>query len=301
MKPAPSPTDSPRSAPAPLDKHAADLVLCSRYNVDFRVRSQILLEASSVRHTMLPSLQSNKGHKNAPVLEVDEESDTLETLLRICYPIRNPSLDDMSLRDLEAGLLAAVKYDMELPVSMFVSELLRRAEDAPIAIWALACKTGQEDLACKMAERTLALESLACDPAADLAGVTAGQYYRLREFWRLRGKVDKKFRFCEGPHSNELVGPVQPPISLPATQWDLGIRSSDGVVYNVHESVICMISSKLQSKIRALRPRNESDPLPGQKKKSESNKKSSKNGYVRGISEMKLMPFADLSAEPTPP
>ncbi|KAI0330917.1 hypothetical protein GY45DRAFT_681407 [Cubamyces sp. BRFM 1775] len=228
-----------------------------RDGLDFRVRSQIVIEASPVMDAQLSNLQSSTpGGDLAHTLDIAEDSSTLELLLRLCYPIANPPLNDISVEDLEIVLRAALKYDMELPVAMLAEELMRRAKHVPLSIWSVACRAGQEGVARRAAEHMLALASLDLKSFDNLTGITAGQLYRLREFRRLQGAVDESFRFGVLPRTDTANGPTFPPpytFALPgsAPTPDLTLQSSDEHTYSAHRNVICMISTILCRRINA--------------------------------------------------
>ncbi|EIW58214.1 uncharacterized protein TRAVEDRAFT_124691, partial [Trametes versicolor FP-101664 SS1] len=137
-----------RFAPHPFDKPCADIVLRTCDRVDFRVRRHILIEASPVFDSMflLPQPQADAESPHAPIVDLAEDSGTIETLLRICYPIRNPPLGQ-PLDAIETMLRAAMKYEMESPVSVLTDHLLTLAERMPLAVWAVACRLHLEDVA----------------------------------------------------------------------------------------------------------------------------------------------------------
>ena len=183
----------PRVASAPFDKPSADLIIRSADRVDFRVRSPILLEASPIFEDMfsLPRPPENTYMSDdRPVVDVAESSHTLDILLRMCYPIdRAPT---RTIDDMEKALVAAIKYDMALPIATLSKELLAAANDRPLRVWAAACRLGLEEHARKAAEGLRTAKSLSpkVDPLylfslGDVSGITAGHYFRLCEFCRV--------------------------------------------------------------------------------------------------------------------
>ncbi|KAJ8489321.1 hypothetical protein ONZ51_g2984 [Trametes cubensis] len=250
--PSPIPDDT-SLAPHPFNKATADLVLRSRNGLNFRVRSQIIIEASPILDTKLSDLQrSIQCGGSAPILDIVADSSTLELLLRLCYPIVNPPLNDLSLDRLETTLRAAFEYEMELPVQVLVEELLRR--DAML-VWCVACRNDQEDVARRAAKHMVALASLDLKSCDDLTGISAGRLYRLRKFVRLRGAVDESFRFgrLSGPDTTNGLAPPTYTFVLPesASPPDVILQSSDGCAYNAHQDVLCTISTVLCSQISA--------------------------------------------------
>ena len=141
-----------RDAAAPFDKPSADLILRSSDLVDFRVKKAILAEASSVLEDMfhLPSPPGPQRRSNPrspsdgeapgrglPVVELTEDSQILEGLLRLCYP----ACHETPLQELDEayGLLeAAKKYAMDGALDFLGQRLLTFAEASPAQVFALA-------------------------------------------------------------------------------------------------------------------------------------------------------------------
>ncbi|KAI0369217.1 hypothetical protein BV20DRAFT_904633, partial [Pilatotrama ljubarskyi] len=178
-------------APYPFDKPAADIILRSSDLVEFRVRSHILIEASPVFESMLslpqpPSMagsESISGSDLQPTVDLAEDGETLETLLRICYPIANPTLD-RPLDELETVLRAAIKYDMDFPTIVLSDRLLALASRSPLEVWAVAVRLRLETVARGAAEALLSVASPDYESLGSMAGICAGDYFRLRKFHR---------------------------------------------------------------------------------------------------------------------
>ncbi|KAI8996536.1 hypothetical protein BD414DRAFT_478322 [Trametes punicea] len=211
---------------APFNQPSADIVLRTADDVEFRVHSQILTQASPVFSTMfsLPQPQGSEAASNStptgsdsaqsgasatppvpvPVVDVSEDSATLDLLLRILYPISKPAMEDAAT--LVPVLQAAQKYEMEWPVQIMSERLRAIMPDAPLQVWAAACRAGLEDVA---REASLALkmslipaptlqklfysalvltevsprpEALACvDDLENMDGISAADYFRLKQ------------------------------------------------------------------------------------------------------------------------
>ena len=87
----------PTFAQAPFDNPAGDATLQTVDGVHFLVRTQILLEASSgVFADMLREAKTENAENDTPIITISEESDVLDPLLRLAYPIRDPVLDDLT-------------------------------------------------------------------------------------------------------------------------------------------------------------------------------------------------------------
>ncbi|KAI0713547.1 hypothetical protein C8Q76DRAFT_568430, partial [Earliella scabrosa] len=249
------------TASFPFDKPGADLILRSSDRVDFRVRSHILLEASSFFETMLSLPQPPSGPSQTderPIIELAEDSVVLEALLRICYPIEKED-SHRTLAEVEPILRAALKYDMALPIGVLKKELVSAVAGAPVQTWAVACRLGLESVARLAADTTLAITSLDVSPD-DLAGISAGDYFRLREFHRLGGQVESGFRPLDppsAPRSSSPHSPVSPHDFLYDMPFpDLICRSSDGREYQCHRGVLSVASPVLHEQIKAMTPRD---------------------------------------------
>ncbi|KZT69333.1 hypothetical protein DAEQUDRAFT_273983 [Daedalea quercina L-15889] len=113
-----SSTTPPTRYEHPFHKASADVVLRSSDGDDFRVHRLILSEASSVFEGMFslpqptdaPVEHATEG-KDTPVVEVPENSRTLDRLLRHCYPMSRPALND--LKEVVSLLEALKKYEMD--------------------------------------------------------------------------------------------------------------------------------------------------------------------------------------------
>ena len=108
-------------APAPFDHAKADIVLRSSDNVDFRVFKLFLSLASPFFETLfdIPQPAEEDGDQEVKdglaVVPVTEDSKTLDSLLRFCYPCTladDPKLD--VLQDAMEVLEAARKYSLDV-------------------------------------------------------------------------------------------------------------------------------------------------------------------------------------------
>ncbi|KAG1812918.1 uncharacterized protein BJ212DRAFT_439727 [Suillus subaureus] len=107
-------------ASSPFDHPKADIILRSSDGVDFRVFKLFLTLASPFFETMFELPQPAAGtnddsNDDLPVISVQEDSKTLDTFLRFCYPstlAEDPSLE--SLKDIKAILGVARKYSLNL-------------------------------------------------------------------------------------------------------------------------------------------------------------------------------------------
>ncbi|KAI0730813.1 hypothetical protein C8Q76DRAFT_716284 [Earliella scabrosa] len=170
--------------------------------------------------------------------------------MRICYPIVKPK--SRAFKDIEPILQAALKYEMELPVATLSDELLSYAPQFPLTVWAVACRTGLEEVARRAAELMLPLATLDIPSLEDMDGIHAGHVFRLHEFHRLRGKVDFAFKLLSPPLSDVHPAEDDAPAHGPVTNVpnpDVILTSSDEVEFPVHRGVISVASPLLQAKV----------------------------------------------------
>lgn len=247
-----SPKLKPTNAAHPFDKPDADIVLRSSDLVDFRVRRRILFEASPVFESILSIPQPTSCDTTPPVVEVVEESTTLDILLRICYPIVKPT-SQWSLKDSARALNGARKYDMELPIALLTNELVAAASHSPMQVWAIACRTGLEELAIHAAKATLVIPQLDFASFGRMEDISAGDYFRLLQFHRANGIVDQpNFRLLTPP-SPSPDAPAKSPMCHPVVRnVDMICRSSDGVDLEVNKSLLSAGSAMMTEKIDGL-------------------------------------------------
>lgn len=242
---------TPRTAPHPFDNPSADVVIRSCDLVEFRVRSHILIEASPGLRTMLahpppPQQPWLRKQTSSPVLELPEDGQTIETLLRICYPIVHPE-SYASPGEVESALRAAMKYEMELPTKVLADYVESTiVPDSPPQAWAIACRLGLEDFARHAAQESLRSPYIDFTGLGSMEGITAGQYYRLMEYRRNHGNVDGDFLLLKPALSSEEQDDVgAPPDSPPSPPSfpdmpgaNLICRSSDGVEFRVRKDLL---------------------------------------------------------------
>ncbi|KAI0766635.1 hypothetical protein BD413DRAFT_148482 [Trametes elegans] len=253
------PRSESRLAPAPFNKSNADLILRSSDRVEFRVWSRILLEASPVFETMLspsqPPSHAPARIPEVPLVDLPEDGNIVEELLRLCYPLAKPE----GLRppdEIEPVLRAALKYDLELPIQILKQGLRANVECASLSVWAVACRLRFEDVAREAAasdhmrvEKDFPLEFWP-------SGISAGDYFRLLEYLRL-GELKSSMHFLSGPsqppvaaeqpageseEKSSLISPIFPQMSRP----DLVCRTSDGAEFRTERRLLsCMFPTLL--------------------------------------------------------
>ncbi len=138
----------------------ADVVLSSRDGILFRVPSMTLKMTSAWFRTMFTLPQGSPPAPTTPtdteIIGLDEDSSTLEPLLRMICGLEIPTLDTWDA--VQPVLYAAEKYDMPGPASI-VRALLRTPTfaDAPLRLYAAACHFGWVEDARAASTRSLTL------------------------------------------------------------------------------------------------------------------------------------------------
>ncbi|TFK80481.1 hypothetical protein K466DRAFT_591822 [Polyporus arcularius HHB13444] len=156
---------------------------------------------------------------------------------------------------------------MSLPVAILTKDLRAAASDAPLSVWAAACRIGVESVAHHAASLALRLKlDLTSHKLDFLEGVSAADYFRLRQFHRLRGihrlrgKVDDTFRLLTPPLVDDPRRPTEAVLStlppreiLPDMPYpDLICRTSDDVNFKVHRAILSVASPVLYSRIKGV-------------------------------------------------
>ncbi|KAI0919033.1 hypothetical protein AcV5_002054 [Taiwanofungus camphoratus] len=128
-------------AASPFNRNDADMILRSSDEVDFRTHRVIISFTSD-------SLFTTPGFVNTPmddqdglaVFTLSEDAQTLDQLLRICYPTVDPVLD--KTEDIEAVLVAAVKYQIEVAQVFYAKALMnpKILQCDPFSVYAITCR-----------------------------------------------------------------------------------------------------------------------------------------------------------------
>ncbi len=152
------------TASAPFDNLTADLVVRTSDHTQFHVVKAILSVASPVFADMFrvaanlpPETVSPCDYiDGVPVVEVTEDRKTIDTILRLCYPVNNPILSDTDIDTIVRVYDAGKKYEIEVTQNWSTSSLKDRAREdvSSFTIFLIAYQLGLEDLA-KFAARQL--------------------------------------------------------------------------------------------------------------------------------------------------
>ncbi|KAH9951143.1 hypothetical protein B0H21DRAFT_818628 [Amylocystis lapponica] len=179
------------NATAPFNKPNADAIIRSSDNVDFRVHKLILAEASpifeatfSIPQPLVPG--PSDVEEGLSVMTVSEDSKTLDTLLRMCYPSTlDPEMD--GLDQIRLILCAADKYEMEKAraqcIKLLMSEKILHKD--PFDVFTLAYHLRLKEETLKAARATLALVELPISsPPIGLESMPATVLFALMNYRR---------------------------------------------------------------------------------------------------------------------
>ncbi|CCM05812.1 uncharacterized protein FIBRA_08046 [Fibroporia radiculosa] len=192
-----------------------------------------------------------------PLIRVDEDSRTLDSLLRLCYPVDDPTLVKFS--DIAPALKAATKYEMYEAQSLLKSASLSNDDkESLLCVYALACTLNFEDLAHRAALKYPQSQEAYYTPEMDQ--ITSGAYFRFLQFLSRRpiqptGNSHPRF------HRQSLC---RPPVCIPNVEdesWRthldafrcastidrIILRSSDLVEFCLYKPILFLASAHFQS------------------------------------------------------
>ncbi|KAI0731137.1 hypothetical protein C8Q76DRAFT_717733 [Earliella scabrosa] len=253
-------------AQPPFNNPAGDFVIRSRDGVHFRIRSDILAEASPVLVNTFRITQQHAGDSSQsvidakPVIPMSEDSETLDPLLRLAYPTADPVFS--SLRDVRLVLEAAIKYQMEEAIALLKKTLRLHIKDQPLRVWAIACLLRLDEEA-KAAAAAMLESGIPVEPPKELRKITAGDVYRLAVFHEKRGDVPESFCFWDPDPASIADAHTQEKkasrysrtraITYCARPYgDIICRSSDGSDFVSHRIILTMASPVLADQIARL-------------------------------------------------
>ncbi|KDQ32551.1 hypothetical protein PLEOSDRAFT_1023398, partial [Pleurotus ostreatus PC15] len=141
-------------ASSPFDDPDADIILQSSNNVNFHVYSVILKLASPIFRDMFsipqPATQATK-----PTIKMEEDSTTLDMMLRLCYPGPDPLVTEY--KQVTSILRVAEKYDLDGVVEKMGRDYpqVLRVENSPVEAFAMACRYRWKEVAISAAKASL--------------------------------------------------------------------------------------------------------------------------------------------------
>lgn len=164
-----------------------DVILRSSDSVDFYVRKAILAEACAFFEDAfsLPPEDADDDDSlyngDVRVVEVEESSRTLDTLLRMCYPLPPP---EIAIADLSAVLGAALEYAMDGVTEAIKMQMKTLAVAHPLRVYFIALRHNLLDEARFAAKCFLAypVKPIQGAYAAELEVTNGGDYYRILNY-----------------------------------------------------------------------------------------------------------------------
>lgn len=151
------------------------------------MRKGILAEASSVFDDMFgipqPENTPSQGdtREGLPVVRLEENSDILQWLLRLCYPGNTPRIDDLD--NLRPVIRAAMKYDIPEVLRTLKENLSSFAESMPVRVYAIALQFRFEAKAREAARAFLARPVESAD-VPELVEITGKDLHNLLKYHR---------------------------------------------------------------------------------------------------------------------
>jgi hypothetical protein len=187
-----------REASYPFNKSTADAILRSKDRVDFRVHTIILAESSAFFGDMFalpqpgdddagvdgksPLKAADGSQHSLPVIDVSEDSATLDKVLRFCYSgVEDPTMS--TLDDLHPILEAAKKYQMELATQTIKRRMLVFAPEEPLRVYALAYLYDMGDIA-RVAARAALRRPMMENHVRELDNIPATAYHHFLDYHR---------------------------------------------------------------------------------------------------------------------
>ncbi|OCH84621.1 hypothetical protein OBBRIDRAFT_389161 [Obba rivulosa] len=244
----------------PFNKASADTIIRSADGVEFRVRRSILEESSQVFEDMFTLPQGKDdvdapqrvpGSHGIPVVEVTEDSTTLDCLLRLCYPVPPPTFDSVNL--VGSVLDAAMKYMMDHASSVMIGHVVAMTASHPAEVFAISAR---HELA-KEAQGTLPYLRALLDEGGENISVTELEVVPALPLFRLLSESeDSMCRLFEITSSDPpsasdrdcLDNPPPYPFDTISLS-DAAIRSSDGILFHVHTQVLYFAAPALYEKL----------------------------------------------------
>lgn len=145
---------SRKTAKAPFNENKlADIIVTSSDNVDFYLVRAILIIASSFFEDMFSLDQpvTAESGRGLDSIQITEDSETFDFLMRLCYPVKDPTMSDLGL--VERVLAGAIKYQMNEATDLVKSTLQEFITEKPLQVYAIACRQQADEEALLAAQR----------------------------------------------------------------------------------------------------------------------------------------------------
>ncbi|KAL4245408.1 hypothetical protein ABKN59_009507 [Abortiporus biennis] len=259
-------TKTPIMASEPFDATDADIILRTSDNVDFHVYKVILSVASPYFKTMFSLPQGgSRAQQDQPVIDVEEDSKTIDDLLRLCYPVDDPvNLTDDFARVAKV-VAAAVKYDLKEATTLMKTALSNFIPSVPLRVYAITCRLSPnlDDLLISAAKQWREMNQTNTQTSFEvfekaLAGrsyvdemdhhqFSAGDYYRLLRFISSGNESDLSIPSSAQPDSDSTNVTPQPRVAFGTDVYpeDIIIKSGDGEIFKAHKMMISYASGDI--------------------------------------------------------
>lgn len=214
-----------KQAASPFNRPTADVILRSCDEVIFRVHKLILSEASSVFETLFtlpqPPPQETEDVDGLPVVQFTEDSQILDKLLRIFYPVADPVFTD-ALQIIPV-MEAAIKYEVEVARELCAKTLVQPnfLKSDPFTVFAIAYRFRLSHETRLIAKSALRFSELPKDfPVARIETFPAKALWVLMEYRTECQRIMHRFgENNEGMADNELEG-LRGPFYTPCYRCD---------------------------------------------------------------------------------
>lgn len=261
----------------------ADVILEAKRGTDvvqFYGHRAILRMASSFFDDMfsLPQPESSaqlplvsSGGSSLPIVHMEEQAETVNYLLRMCYPVRKPSW--LTVGSLSPVLGASIKYQMTETTRLLKDTLLSFRDMSPLKVFAEACTHNMEDVAqqaalafCATSYSSLFSSQRARrhvhemgEYACAMDDITATSYFHLLKHYADSGSTNIPSipKFCSPVReptrpSSRALDSKGDPSQLPFDDPQHGnavLRSSDNVDFYVDQQILAYASSVLSQRL----------------------------------------------------
>ncbi|EKM52545.1 uncharacterized protein PHACADRAFT_149285 [Phanerochaete carnosa HHB-10118-sp] len=268
-------TGHSKAPPLFEDAVSADAVLQSSDGIRFYVSKAMLAGASPFLRDLfsLEQLSTNAPPNTAQlcIIHLDEDSESIESFLRIIYNCSNTEEKDLS--SIGRMLETARKYQIRGAEEVALNCMLPHADIQPLETYAFACRFNIEEVAADAAvfckdrynrkfprpDSTFAASVEGACYVSEMSDISTGQYFRLLQFVRapIETVDTRPSSFCKPRHTsgyhNAQKHVEQPKREVPAqvipetyTQpTDLALQSTDQCELRVHCLVIELAGGRM--------------------------------------------------------
>ncbi|KAJ6468516.1 hypothetical protein C8R47DRAFT_1024602 [Mycena vitilis] len=185
-------TTKPPGSQSPFNHPAADIILRSSDNIDFRAHRLVLALASPIFEHMFASAQP-ESQPEVPTVQMAESGAVLERILRFWYPGTEPVVENLDQLH-EILELLIQKYDMQYIVPLGKQYLGGYIEAEPLGCFAVAVSRDWHDFALLAARQCLKLplRTSSYIAPAPLRSLSAAALHSLLQYHFQCGDVARK-------------------------------------------------------------------------------------------------------------